>query len=65
MPEDKQHGACECTSRYCAQHRDIWRHYEDVIGPQFRGEPTADERAKQLENLQSRKYVPLRRGRSS
>jgi ClpX C4-type zinc finger len=26
-----EHSACECTSRYCTHHRDVWRHYEDVI----------------------------------
>lgn len=26
-----EHLAIDCTSRTCAQHRDIWRHYEDVI----------------------------------
>jgi len=25
------HLAIECTSRYCAYHRDIWHHYEEVI----------------------------------
>jgi hypothetical protein len=26
-----QHSALECGSRYCAQHRDIWWHYENHI----------------------------------
>jgi hypothetical protein len=25
------HKAMQCGSRYCAQHRDIWWHYEHVI----------------------------------
>lgn len=27
------HKPVECTNRYCSLHRDIWRHYEDVIAP--------------------------------
>lgn len=26
-----EHQACECTSRHCALHRDVWRHYENAI----------------------------------
>ena len=26
-----QHTALECSNRSCAQHRDLWRHYEDNI----------------------------------
>ena len=28
-----EHQAMECTDRYCSQHRDLWRYYEDIIAP--------------------------------
>jgi hypothetical protein len=36
--EPVAHQPVECRSRYCSQHRDIWRHYEDVIA---KAEPVA------------------------
>jgi hypothetical protein len=34
----KSHTAVECESRFCGQHRDIWKHYEEVICYSLRGD---------------------------